>query len=312
MNSYIKLLSSIFFILFLFSCTNFKNNSKQEKKPLDNETLTDNEINYKKHWPDYVLKEKFVEIEDNNYLIEEHMLVKSDLDNTQISYFATAPTNSMSDDMFNSICSTLITYSFIEMGLASEDVEITELDDVIGKADIEIKYNMTKDGLQIEFVSKDGNEKTTMTWDEALDKQQNPTPVQSRLNDNFIKTINNEFFVEDHILIKMEEEELFQVSLSATAPTEIMNKDFFNHFYTSFSTVALVELGLISEEFEITELNDVIGKADIEIKYIMTKDGLQVEFISAVGLEEPVNEKTTMTWKELFNDEYEKYLLENK
>ena len=307
MNSNIKLLSSIFFILFFLSCTNFKNSSTQEKKPLDNETSTDNEINYKKHWPDYVLKEKFVEIEDNNYLIEEHMLVKSDLENTQISYFATAPTNSMSDDMFNSIYSTLSVFSFIEMGLLSEDVEITELDDVIGKADIEIKYNMTKDGLQIEFVSTDGNEKTTMTWDEALGKQQNPTPVQSRLNDNFIKTINNEFFAEDHILIKMEEEELFQVSLSATAPTEIMNKEFFNQFYTSFSTIALVELGVVNEEFEITELNDVIGKADIEIKYVMTKDGLQIEFISTDG-----NEKTTMTWKELFEEEYEKYLLENK
>lgn len=62
------------------------------------------------------------------------------------------------------------------------------------------------------------------------------------------------------------------------------------------TTGAGVDLHTLDDAFEFDELNEPIGKVDLEINLYMSKGGLQMEFVNT---RENKTERNTMTWKEL-------------
>ena len=118
------------------------------------------------------LKEDLVKIIDNKYVINDYTLIKIKEHQFQIKMTANAPLNVISRDNFISIYSTLaitmMLSMFEEVGYRISDLDITDLDELIGQADFIFNFIMTKNGMQIQIKTEEGTQRLTMTWDEVL------------------------------------------------------------------------------------------------------------------------------------------------
>lgn len=117
------------------------------------------------------LKQDLVTISDNKYQIEDFALITfEDGATMQFKTSASADTDPISRDQFVSIYSSLGTILLVsilqEAGVKFEEVSMKNLDELIGKADLTIHMEMTKNGLQMSITTEDGTERETMTWDE--------------------------------------------------------------------------------------------------------------------------------------------------
>ena len=55
---------------------------------------------------------------------------------------------------------------FSETGIPN----MTNLSELIGKADVEFNYYFTSNGMQMEIKTSEGSDKITMTWEECFSK----------------------------------------------------------------------------------------------------------------------------------------------
>lgn len=120
------------------------------------------------------LKKDLVTISDSKFKIESFELLTFANDATlQYKTTATGPTNVISRDQFVSIYSTFGTFMLIsilgEAGVNIDDVDIQELDELIGEADISIHMEMAKNGMQLAITTSDGTERQTITWKEFFE-----------------------------------------------------------------------------------------------------------------------------------------------
>jgi len=122
--------------------------------------------------PQEKLKKDLVKIVDNNYTIEEFMLISIGEQQFQIKTSASAPVDVISRDNFISIYSsngTVVLLSLFEgAGFAISDLDMKELDELIGQPDITVNIIMTKNGIQMQMITDDGTDRYTSTWDEIL------------------------------------------------------------------------------------------------------------------------------------------------
>mgnify|MGYP001769712792 CR=1 FL=1 len=148
-----NLLSIKLLLLFIFSMTTLTSYSQTDWK----EKLTKN----------------IVKIENGKYSVEEYMLVAIDEETSvQFKTSAIAPIDVISRDNFVSIYSTYGIIMLIaildEGGLDLSDLNIKELDELIGQPDIAIHFEMTKNGIQIQITTDEGTARQTMTWDDIF------------------------------------------------------------------------------------------------------------------------------------------------
>lgn len=120
------------------------------------------------------LKEDLVNVIDNNYVIDDFLLIKTGEKQFQIKMSANAPLDIINRDNFISIYSTFGTMMllsiFEEDGYSITDLDITDLDELIGQAEITINLIMAKNGMQMQIITDEGTERITMTWEEVLGK----------------------------------------------------------------------------------------------------------------------------------------------
>jgi|GEM_PF-1295836 len=114
-----------------------------------------------------------VKLENNKYSVEEFMLVKIDEETTiQFKTSAVAPVDVISRDNFVSIYSTYGVIFLIailnESGTDISNLDIKELDELIGQPDISIHFEMTKNGIQIQLIIDEETTRQTMTWEDVF------------------------------------------------------------------------------------------------------------------------------------------------
>ena len=123
------------------------------------------------------LAEDMVTIKDDKMYIERYELLKTTAEdgtvsNTQVKLYSTSPTQVISRDNF--VCITTMIYTLIiaEM-LETVEFDIVEIDEPIGKVDMEINLYMTKEGFQIEVDLKTIGERTreTTKWSDFFESE---------------------------------------------------------------------------------------------------------------------------------------------
>ena len=161
------------FIFFLFFCmvSLVPHKAKAAEKDIEKELL-----------------EEFVKIKDGKMTtLEFGLLSFPSLPDVkiQVKNYAEAPADSViSRDNFVAITTMLLTIFYFQIATevtpehrsknATDDelpFDFEELDEPIGKVDMEINIYMNKGGLQIEFVDTKENktDRTTMTWKELIE-----------------------------------------------------------------------------------------------------------------------------------------------
>lgn len=135
------------------------------------------------------LLEEVVKIENGKMTIQEFGLLSfpwTPNETVQLGFYAEAPESGVvSRDNFVGISSMLQTVLLVGIALEAKTatgaqadlrdmddlLEFDELDEPIGKVDLEINLYMSKGGLQMEFVNTRENrtERNTMTWQQLLD-----------------------------------------------------------------------------------------------------------------------------------------------
>lgn len=118
------------------------------------------------------LKEDLVKVINNKYHIDDFMLITFGSQTLQIKMSAEAPLEIISRDNFISNYSSLGTIMMLSMfqeaGFSIDQLDIKELDELIGAPDIIFNLIMAKNGMQIQIISEEGTEKLTMSWEEVF------------------------------------------------------------------------------------------------------------------------------------------------
>ena len=113
------------------------------------------------------LKKDLVKVENAKIIIEEQFLVKIKDESIQIKAHCEAPENTfISRDKFVYYSGVTIQSSL--ESLLGDDVEIENLDEIVGSADIEVNCYMAKTGLQIEIKADGKTTKSMMKWADIL------------------------------------------------------------------------------------------------------------------------------------------------
>lgn len=138
---------TILFVLLLTACIGFS------------------QIDYAKE-----IKEDLVKIEAGYYTAQEYSLLTfSNGTIFQLKLSATCPVDVASRDFFVSFYSSyliiLLYATFSEIG---ELPVIKEIDELIGDPDITYNFIMTKNGIQIQIISSEGQENQTMHWQDVF------------------------------------------------------------------------------------------------------------------------------------------------
>lgn len=118
------------------------------------------------------LRTDIVTVTAGQYRAENFWLLRWQDDTTmQIEVSATSPVEVMSRDNFVSLFSTNATLLLI-MAFAYEDIEtphFARIDELIGEPDMRINFVMTRNGMQVQVITFEGQENTTMRWEEIFD-----------------------------------------------------------------------------------------------------------------------------------------------
>lgn len=103
----------------------------------------------------------------------------------------------------------------------------------------------------------------------------------------------------DYYYLKFTNGNTAQMKVSAICPTEVMSRDNFIGIFSSYSMVLLLATFSESEAGlpDIKDLDELIGDPDITYNFVMAKNGIQIQVITAEG-----KENVTTKWEDLFED----------
>jgi hypothetical protein len=118
------------------------------------------------------LKKDLVKIEGNKMTSTEFFLLHFENEsNVQVKIYAEAPSAGViSRDNFVAITNTLAAMKLLTMFSETGIPNMTNLSELIGKADVEFNYYFTSNGMQMEIKTSEGSDKITMTWEEYFSK----------------------------------------------------------------------------------------------------------------------------------------------
>ena len=118
------------------------------------------------------LRSDIVTVYAGQYRAENFWLLRWYDDSTmQIQVSASSPVEVMSRDNFVSLFSTNAALLLI-IAFAYEDIEtphFARIDELIGEPDMRINFVMTRNGMQVQVITFEGQENTTMRWEEIFD-----------------------------------------------------------------------------------------------------------------------------------------------
>lgn len=85
-----------------------------------------------------------------------------------------------------------------------------------------------------------------------------------------------------------------QIKMAATCPIDVMSRDNFISIYSTYGTIFLLELFKETGTPDIKELDELIGDPDITIKFVMAKNGVQLQIIG-----NGTQENLTLKWEDI-------------
>ena len=119
------------------------------------------------------------------------------------------------------------------------------------------------------------------------------------MKDPYVKVIGNKFIIENYTLYTDKtNSNSFQVKVKAEAPKDLIHRDHFVGLVSS--SEMLVVSSLLNDAkiyVKLRTLKNPIGQVNLEIRFILTEEGVQTSFIDANGENIFVH---TSTWKEFF------------
>ena len=121
------------------------------------------------------------------------------------------------------------------------------------------------------------------------------------MKDPYVKVIGNKFIIENYTLYTDKtNSNSFQVKVKAEAPKDLIHRDHFVGLVSSSEMLVVSSLlndaKIDIENVKLRTLKKPIGQVNLEIRFILTKEGVQTSFIEANG--EKIFVQTS--WKEYF------------
>lgn len=122
------------------------------------------------------------------------------------------------------------------------------------------------------------------------------------MKDPYVKVIGNKFIIENYTLYTDKtNSNSFQVKVKAEAPKDLIHRDHFVGLVSSSEMLVVSSLlndaKIDIENVKLRTLKKPIGQVNLEIRFILTEEGVQTSFIDANGEKIFVH---TSTWKEFF------------
>jgi hypothetical protein len=120
-----------------------------------------------------------------------------------------------------------------------------------------------------------------------------------KLKKDLVTIETGNFKATEYMYLKFSNEKTMQIQISAICPVSVMSRDNFISFYSTYGTILLLATFSASglETPDIKELDELIGDPDITYNFVMAKNGVQIQVITAEG-----KENVTMKWDEMFAD----------
>ncbi len=119
------------------------------------------------------------------------------------------------------------------------------------------------------------------------------------LKKELVKIEASKFSAQEFMLLKFSNGNVMQVKISAICPVDVMSRDNFISMYSAYG-IMLLYATFSEAELEIpdiTELDELIGDPDLTFNFVMAKNGMQIQVITAEG-----KENVTMKWEDVFED----------
>jgi len=119
--------------------------------------------------------------------------------------------------------------------------------------------------------------------------------IQAKMKQDIVSIKEGKFTAQEFMLLTFPDETI-QVKISASAPVDVMSRDFFISFFTSNSIIMLIAmLDEAGDEIPaIREIDELIGDPDITINFVMTRNGVQTQVITF-----DTRENYTLSWDEV-------------
>ena len=122
------------------------------------------------------------------------------------------------------------------------------------------------------------------------------------MKEPYVKVIGNKFIIENYTLYTDKtNSNSFQVKVKAEAPKDLIHRDHFVGLVSSSEMLVVSSLlndaKIDIENVKLRTLKKPIGQVNLEIRFILTEEGVQTSFIDANGEKIFVH---TSTWKEFF------------
>ena len=119
------------------------------------------------------IKKDIVKVDNGKFQVEEFALLKLDeVTSYQIKTSASGPTDIISRDNFvgyySSLSMVFLYQMFAQSGIDITNIDMKDLDELIGDPDITIHFEMTKNGMQIQIMSGEEKNNITMLWEDLL------------------------------------------------------------------------------------------------------------------------------------------------
>lgn len=125
------------------------------------------------------------------------------------------------------------------------------------------------------------------------------TEWKTRLLKDIVKVENGNYSVEEYTLVKINEKNSIQFKTSAVAPVNVISRDKFVSFYSTYEIVILYALMNKNvtdfTSIDMEKLDELIGQPDITLHFEMTKNGIQIQITT-----EGETVKQTMTWDDIY------------
>ena len=129
------------------------------------------------------------------------------------------------------------------------------------------------------------------------------TDWKKELTKNVVKVEDGKYSVERYVLYTNENMSSIQVKSSAVAPINVLSRDKFVAFYSSYTTIIILTAILTKvgidhlSDLKSKELDKLIGQPDLSIHLEMTNTGIQIQF-SVDG----ETSRQTMTWEDFYKE----------
>lgn len=151
----------------------------------------------------------------------------------------------------------------------------------------------------------------------SLEINADETDIEKKLFEEIVKIVDGKMVSTEYGLLSFPavSNEKRQIKLYAEVPAEgVISRDNFVAITTMLQTMILLQMAAeahsqfaiasteflenLDESFEFEELDEPIGRVDLEFNFYMNKGGLQIEIVNTIN---GSTNRSTVTWNEMFD-----------